>query len=74
VPAKDSVCAGGAAGVAIGTAAVAAYARAHRETASSRPRPGPAAWPRPSSSAPWPGCCPPSAPRAYHQPRHSWPS
>jgi putative ABC transport system permease protein len=38
---------------------------------SSRRRPGLAAWPRPSSSAPWPGCCPPSAPPACPPPRHS---
>ena len=35
---------------------------------SSRPKPGPG-WAPPSSSAPWPGCCPPSAPPACPPPR-----
>ncbi len=34
-------------------------------------RVGLAAWPPPLSSAPWPGCCPPSAPYACHRHRHS---
>jgi hypothetical protein len=38
---------------------------------SSRPTPGPAAWPPPCSSAPPPGCCPPSAPPDCRPPRHS---
>jgi putative ABC transport system permease protein len=63
--------AGGAAGIIAGVAATAAYARGHGETVVIPPEAWPAAWPRPSSSAPWPGCCPPSAPHACHRHRHS---
>jgi ABC-type antimicrobial peptide transport system permease subunit len=58
--------AGGSTGVAIGAAATAGYAPASIGPPSSRFRPGPAAWPRPSSSAPSPASCPLSAPRACH--------
>jgi putative ABC transport system permease protein len=65
---------GGAAGVAAGAAGVATYAHAHHEAVVIPPRPGPAASAQPSSSAPWPGSSPPSAPPASHQPRHYGPS
>jgi putative ABC transport system permease protein len=41
---------------------------------SSPSRPGRAAWARPCSSVPRPGCCPPSAPPACPRPRRSGPS
>jgi hypothetical protein len=60
---------GGAARVAAGAAATAIYAR-HKGWATVIP---PEAWagasPPPWSSAPWPGCCPPSAPPACPPPR-----
>jgi hypothetical protein len=37
---------------------------------SSPHRPGPAGWPPRWSSAPSPGCCPPSKPPAFRPPRH----
>ena len=61
--------AGGAAGVAIGVAPPPSTPAATTSSSSSRPKPGPAAWAPPSSSAPWPGCCPPSAPPACPPPR-----
>ena len=63
--------AGGVIGIIAGAAATTAYARAHGEAAVIPPQAWPAAWPRPSLSAPWPDCCLPSAPPACHQPRHS---
>jgi putative ABC transport system permease protein len=62
--------AGGVAGVIAGAIATAAYARSHHEIVVIPPA-APPAWPQPSSSAPWPGCCPPFAPHACHRHRHS---
>jgi len=53
--------AGGVIGVMLGAAATAIYAAAMARPSSSRPRPGPVAWPQPCSSAPSPGCYPPVA-------------
>ncbi len=63
--------AGGVAGVIAGAIATAAYARSHHEIVVIPPGAWPAAWPRPSSSAPWPGSCPPFAPHACPRHRHS---
>ena len=63
--------AGGAAGVITGAAATAAYARGHGETVVIPPEAWAGGLAAASSSAPWPGCCPPSAPHACHRHRPS---
>ncbi len=63
--------AGGATGDITGVAATAVYAHARGWAIVIPPRPGPAAWPPPCSSAPLPDSCPPSAPPGCHPPRRS---
>ncbi len=61
--------AGAAADVIACAAATAIYAHAKGWAIVIPPTPGPAAWPPPSSSAPSPDCCQPSAPHASRRRR-----